>query len=298
VPPAAGFPEKAAAAQFLGGLRARGILQAGTRPTEPVIAKGVVAPDLFPTSKQIDAKLGRGLLRWPYVTVLHHGITPDIREFTHSRDVIGHQRDGFADQKKIRALMQRGVSVKLNAVSHWHRGIRELVRLIEADHPYAVASYIFWTPPGETGMLPHRDPGHVLAIQLEGRKRWQLFAEPENVRGTPGLDVDTTEMTHDFVVEPGDVVLLPHGYAHSVEAVDTESFHVTFTLSEPSLIDLLEGLREIAFENDRATFVEFDKIPMRERPAAVVESLAACVAGVQADRWVSKALELKRAKTG
>lgn len=237
-------PEETPAARLLADLHNAGALRPGMRLTEPSLLHGVHATDVFPAREEVERKLARGLLRWPYLGVLQHGVTPELWEYTHTRDVIGHRRDGFADHLKIRALMDRGASVKLNALSHWHRGTRALVQAIERVHPYAVSSYAFWTPPGETGMLPHRDPGLVLAVQLEGSKRWTIYDEPPEVKTTPGIDVDTTVVREEFVTVPGDVVVLPHGWAHVVDALDEPSFHVTFTLTGPSTADLVEGLRE------------------------------------------------------
>ncbi|BBY46636.1 hypothetical protein MARA_00660 (plasmid) [Mycolicibacterium arabiense] len=291
-------PAGSAARRLIADLHARDVLVPGDRPVRPSVVTGIDVDGLFFAPAELMGLLDRSLLRWPYVTVVHHGATSSIGEFTRTRNVIGHRRDGFVDRAKIRALMNKGVSVKFNSISHWHRPVRELVTALEAQHPWAVSSYAFWTPPAESGMLPHRDPGHVVAIQLAGRKRWQLFDAVDDERGTPGIDVDLSRVTDDFVVSAGDVVVLPHGTPHAAHALDEESLHLTLTLTEPSAIDLLEGFRQVTVESDRPTFVEFDKLSLDERPSAVIAAMRARVHDLDTTAWLDATLALMREKTG
>lgn len=35
-------------------------------------------------------------------------------------------------------------------------------------------------------MLPHRDAAHVVAVQLEGFKTWELYADNDQIRADAG----------------------------------------------------------------------------------------------------------------
>ncbi|QIZ00876.2 cupin domain-containing protein [Streptomyces sp. S1D4-11] len=198
------------------------------------ILRGAVDPAGHLSSAVIEQKLDASLLRWPYFSVLRQGAVPPESAYTRTRDVIGHQRPGFPDAAAIHRLMAVSGTLKLNQLADWHRPTRTVVEQLQAAAPVAVASYVFWTPPESRGMLPHRDAAHVLALQLEGRKEWQLYASSGQVRAGAGLDVDTARPTHTFALEPGDVLYLPHGWPHDAVARDGDSLHLTFTLTEPT----------------------------------------------------------------
>lgn len=263
-----------------------------------LVLKGAVDPSAFITSAEIDQRLEASLLKWPYFTVLHHGEQPPVHTYTSTRDVIGQKRSGFPDAEKIRRLMAEGASLKLNQLTDWHRPTRDIRRALEELLPAAVASYLFWTPPEQTAMRPHRDAAHVIAIQLEGRKEWHLYARPEQVVSTAGLDVDSSSPTHTLVLEPGDVLYLPHGWPHDARARDGSSLHLTFTLTEPTPEDLLEALMK-RFSAERTDLVHRHhartlEAKSEEVRAALLEELS----GLDTEKWVSLALATMRETVG
>ncbi|RCG26478.1 hypothetical protein DQ384_28970 [Sphaerisporangium album] len=133
--------------------------------------------------------------------------------------------------------------MKLNQLEDWHRPIRDLLREIEARVPAELKAYVFYTPCDNTGMLPHRDGSHVLALQVAGAKEWRIYDSPGDIDARPGLvDLDVDSHSHSFVMEPGDVLYLPHGYPHVASARGGTSLHLTLTITEPTPLDLIESL--------------------------------------------------------
>jgi len=55
-------------------------------------------------------------------------------------------------------------------------------------------------------------------------------------------DVDPDSRSHTFVMEPGDVLYLPHGFPHVATARGGTSLHLTLTITEPTPADLVEAL--------------------------------------------------------
>ncbi|MGW5126944.1 JmjC domain-containing protein [Streptomyces sp. NPDC004069] len=151
-------------------------------------------------------------------------------------------------------------------------------------------------PPESRGMLPHRDASHVVAVQLEGRKEWQLYAEDDQVRSSAGLDVDADRPSHTFVLEPGDVLYLPHGWPHDAVARDGDSLHLTFTLTEPTPDDLLEALGAYVLDHNWELAHRFHATTLEERTANVREALLA--AALDDDTWAQTALRPQREVTG
>lgn len=203
----------------------------------------------------IQRTLDAGLLRWPYFTILKDGNQPELSAFTKSRPVAGQSVKGFADPDKIREHLAAGATIKLNQLKDWHRPTRDLMCEIELLWPAELKSFVFYTPCDSTGMLPHRDGSHVLAVQIEGTKEWRIYDAPEYVDARPGLlDLNADSHSHAFVLDPGDVLYLPHGYPHVATARDGTSLHLTFTITEPGPSDLVRSLLATCADDlDRAS---------------------------------------------
>lgn len=192
----------------------------------------------------IQGILDVGLLRWPYFTILKEGLQPAVTEFTRTRMVANQPVTGFADPEKVRELLRSGATMKLSQIEDWHLPTRTLMREIEALMPAELKSYIFYTPRDNTGMLPHRDGSHVLVIQISGAKEWRIYDSPEWINAHSGLvpEMDVDSYSHSFVMEPGDVLYLPHGVPHVATARMGTSIHATFTITEPGPQELAESV--------------------------------------------------------
>jgi ribosomal protein L16 Arg81 hydroxylase len=82
-----------------------------------------------------------------------------------------------------------------------------------------------------------------LAVQIAGAKEWSIYDRPDQVDARGGvLDIDVESHAHSFVMEPGDVLYLPHGYPHVATARSGTSLHLTLTITEPAPLDLAESL--------------------------------------------------------
>ncbi len=239
------------------------------------------------------------LLRWPYFSLLRDGAVPELAKYTKSRNVIGHERSGFLDGAAVRAYLRAGASLKLNRLSDWHRPSRDIRRALEGSLPVAVSCYAFWTPPERRGMLPHRDGSHVIAIQLEGRKQWRVYCGHDQGESDAGLEVDASDPTYEFVLEPGDLLYLPHGWTHEARAIgEQNSLHLTFTLSEPTPESLLEGL-QVAFSCQEGSLQrQFHKLDLQERACRTQQGLIDLARSLSDDEWVTNALETMRKQAG
>ncbi|MGX4734284.1 JmjC domain-containing protein [Kitasatospora griseola] len=207
--------------------------------------------DASPVTGMLDEKaiqeiLDVGLLRWPYFMLLKEGVQPAISDFTRTRNVRGQGVSGFADAGKVRRLLDSGATMKLSQLEDWHLPTRSLMDEIESRLPAELKAYVFYTPCDNTGMLPHRDPSHVLALQIAGAKEWRIYDTPDKVDSRGGLlpDLDADSHSHSFVMEPGDVLYLPHGIPHVATARTGTSLHLTLTLTEPAPLDLVESVME------------------------------------------------------
>jgi 50S ribosomal protein L16 3-hydroxylase len=80
-----------------------------------------------------------------------------------------------------------------------------------------------WASPGG-GVGPHFDSYDVFLIQVQGRRRWRIGRMP-GARLRPDVPVKIIEdfvAEEEWVLEPGDMLYLPPGWAHDGDAVDGE----------------------------------------------------------------------------
>ncbi|MGW6690735.1 JmjC domain-containing protein [Streptomyces sp. NPDC054961] len=249
-------------------------------------------PDGLIDEHAIQAQLDAGLLRWPYFTLMREGNQPAIGDFTRSRYVLGQRVGSFADPEKVRSHLAAGATMKFSQLEDWHLPIRTLMRALETRIAAELKAYVFYTPCDNTGMLPHRDGSHVLALQLAGAKEWTIYDAPDQIDARPGLNVDADSRSHTFVMEPGDVLYLPHGFPHVATARGGTSLHLTFTITEPTPRDLAGALMA-TFEQPRVD----PALPLEDRAAAVAEALLNHLDLADPDALVGAAVERMRNRT-
>jgi ribosomal protein L16 Arg81 hydroxylase len=243
----------------------------------------------------IQDMLDTGLLRWPYFTVLKEGVQPGVDAFTRTRIVTGQRIKGFADPRKVREHLAAGATMKMSQLEDWHLPIRNLMREIEARLPAELKAFVFYTPCDNTGMLPHRDGSHVLAVQIAGAKEWRIYDSPDQIDARSGLNVDVDSHSHSFVMEPGDVLYLPHGMPHVATARGGTSLHLTFTITEPTPLALIESLMT-TFADEHLP-ERNHQMTLEDKAAAVTKALLNHLASADARVLVDTAVSQMRKRT-
>ncbi|WP_042377161.1 JmjC domain-containing protein [Streptacidiphilus melanogenes] len=245
----------------------------------------------------VQSILDAGLLRWPYFTMLKEGQQPAVTEFTKKREVGGRPVGGFADPVQVRRLLADGATMKLSQIEDWHAPTRALMQSIEARLSAELKSYLFYTPRDNTGMLPHRDGSHVLAVQIAGAKEWRIYDEEGQIDSRSGLDVDVDSHSHRFVMEPGDVLYLPHGFPHVATAKNGTSLHLTFTITEPTPKDLVESLLSLLVGDGGGLPLRDHRRSPAEEGEAVTKALLDLVGSVDGRVLVDTAVAAMRDRT-
>ena len=79
---------------------------------------------------------------------------------------------------------------------------------------------VSWASDGG-GVGPHVDSYDVFLLQVQGRRRWRVgpVGDPALVPGLPLRILRRFEPRHDWLLEPGDMLYLPPGWAHDGVAV-------------------------------------------------------------------------------
>lgn len=159
-------------------------------------------------------------------------------------------------QSLIAAYHARDYSVRVPDVVPLSPPLERFARALEFLLGAPVSASLFWSR-REARAKIHYDNNDVIAVQLVGRKRWYVSAEPPllhnpwDTSAMPALHPDrqlTVEMG------PGDLLYVPRGATHSVDSLE-ESLHLSILVTPLTvraavlaaldhLSDLDRGLRE------------------------------------------------------
>jgi hypothetical protein len=205
-------------------------------------------------------------LRHPRATMARNGRALPPSAYTNA----GRSKDGtLVNASLVGRELAAGASLMIvDLISCW-RPVADFCRRLSYELGRPVSAGSVLTPAGAQGFSHHYDLYSIFAVQLMGRKTWQLCrptwplpleSVEQSWQGGRHLDEDERlRIKHgdpDVVVEmqAGDVLWLPRGWIHNVFATDEPSLHLTLnvygqsrhTLTK-SIVDILgreEGFRQ------------------------------------------------------
>ena len=179
--------------------------------------------------------------------ITHHAAAP-----TGPAPKIEAATDRRAFARKIEALHANGYTVRVPEVRKLTPQLQQVMRATEGVLHRPVDAVVFWSR--EDGKAPiHHDNLDLIVIQMVGRKRWFLAPETASLpndwdvipKGTPRLD-------NPEVVEvgPGDLLYLPRGTTHRVEAME-DSIHLSVSFTPLTLRDAIIACLDHLSDMDR-----------------------------------------------
>ncbi|CAN0196904.1 unnamed protein product [Pylaiella littoralis] len=152
---------------------------------------------------------------------------------------------GFVWQK-----FREGCSLRMPCPQKYSDPLHRLLSALEEEFGCMVGSNVYLTPPRSQGFAPHWDDIEAFLLQVEGRKRWRVYPPADDGAVLPRLsspnltDEQVGEPVLEVVLEPGDLLYFPRGWAHQAETVgDEASLHITVSAMQGNCwADLVEGL--------------------------------------------------------
>ncbi|GHF54453.1 hypothetical protein GCM10018790_35420 [Kitasatospora xanthocidica] len=195
----------------------------------------------------LDAAFDGGLLRTPYLEMVRSDkVTVPTEAYTTSRVVNGVTHEGFADRAKVIERLRAGATLLLRCVDQWHRPTGELVARLSEELGRRVEAFFFLTPAGGQGLAVHRDDADVFVLQAAGRKTWYVHDAPAAADWSLGElpDDERSRQRLHRVLEPGDLLYVPRGFAHRAVGAAGLSAHLSLTIRDLSLQDLRTALAQ------------------------------------------------------
>ncbi|WP_051829658.1 MULTISPECIES: JmjC domain-containing protein [Streptomyces] len=240
---------------------------------------------------ELDAAFDGGLLRTPYLEMVRSDkVTVPPEAYTTSRVVNGVTYDGFADRTKVLARLRAGATLLLRCVDQWHRPTGELVARLSEELDRRVEAFFFLTPAGGQGLAVHRDDADVFVLQAAGRKSWYVHDAPAAADWSLGELPDDEHSPRRLhrVLEPGDVLYVPRGFAHRAVGAAGLSAHLSLTVRDLSLQDLRTALAQRLADG-----LELPARPLGQ--AAIADACAALLGHARAELGAVEPEELLRA---
>lgn len=159
--------------------------------------------------------------------------------------------DAASFRAKIAAFHARGYTVRLPEIRTLTQDLDVFIRALEVILHQPVKVESFWSR-GDAKAPVHHDDYDIIVIQLRGRKRWFIsmaVSDLQNAWKTAPDGAPRPERFTEVPVEPGDLLYLPRGTTHHVDAI-TDSIHlsigfVPLTLRE-AIIACIDHLSDLS----------------------------------------------------
>jgi ribosomal protein L16 Arg81 hydroxylase len=139
--------------------------------------------------------------------------------------------------------LQSGATLVINRFENHAAAARRLCAEVARFVGLQTTSNAYLSFGGRGTFGKHWDTHDVFAIQLIGRKRWQIFAPtlplPLSHQTSNGAQPASAEPLLDCTLEAGDMLYLPRGWWHQTIPLEEGSLHVSVGAYAPTLYDYL-----------------------------------------------------------
>ncbi|MBP0448671.1 cupin [Kitasatospora sp. RG8] len=251
------------------------------------------------TLADIDAALASGLLRRPYLELVSRGKALDQGDYTTARSVRGHDFGGYADSAKVLRQLDVGATLLMRNIEHWHSGAAALADRLGAELDRRVEAFLFVTPPGQQGLSPHRDDADVFVLQLNGSKRWQVHAVPDDGHWQARQEPNPGPVRLETTAHAGEVLYIPRGAPHSaVGHAAGLSFHLSLTVRQPGTADLRTVLARRLDDGLELPLLPVDQAELRRTAAELLHHYRERLAGLTPEELCAAVETVPEPRTG
>jgi JmjC domain len=208
------------------------------------------------TIAEVERRVTAGGLRHPAFRVVKEGATIGLGDYAEDIPWTPTSFSGTARVERVADEFERGATIVLQALQYQHQPLAEFCRELERELGHTAQANAYYTPASAQGFKVHHDTHDVLCLQVEGEKRWLVYApvlelplkhqKYTSEMGEPG------ELLMDITMRAGDTLYLPRGWLHQAMTSDTPSLHLTVGLNVATWRDAVRtALDEVAEEDVR-----------------------------------------------
>ncbi len=256
------------------------------------------------TISDLDEYLSRRDLRYPSVRLAKSGHILPVASYCRSIKFGDYITHDLIDNDAVHKHYSEGATIVIQLA---HLGLPKIAKLasnLEMELGCGIEAHVYVTPSNASGYEAHYDTHSVMAIQIFGQKKWDLFDSPlpNPTLGQPFRKSKYTPQlpTESHLLKPGGVLYIPRGLIHAASTVSDASVHVTLGLFPPMWLDILAKHLE-----SLTTLNEFRKSPINDylltNASALTSSLEALKKtfgkGIDATRAIAASIEQRRGRT-
>lgn len=161
-------------------------------------------------------------------------------------------KQGPFDDSDFAALPPTHWTLLVQAVDHWVAPVSNLLNYFRFIPNWRVDDVMvsYASSAGNAG--PHYDAFSVFLIQGLGQRRWQVGNKCNSHSALQNNEqlrlLANFEAVHDWVLEPGDILYLPPGYAHWGVAVSEHCMTYSVGFRAPSYAEILSNYCDYQLE--------------------------------------------------
>lgn len=197
----------------------------------------------------VDENQFKGLLDWSTLRgLIERGIIPSTRFSlkynTENVPPLFYMDGDKVDADKFAKLFEQGVSLITYPIESTVPALKRLCDDIEAHIGESVRADAVVTTGAGGALKLHYDTADVVALQIEGSKRWRVYdATVTNpVKGMSAQTPPQSAPVFDDVLRPGDILAVPAGYWHHCDNGPGLSLHLSILIRPPTGLDAVKAL--------------------------------------------------------
>lgn len=152
---------------------------------------------------------------------------------------------GKIDMARLEECLTDGFSIIINHLEEHLPALETLCQNLSANLLENTSVNSIVSSGAEGAFRLHYDFEDLIILQLEGRKRWQIFGPPvlNPVRRMPKpVPPQAGPPIFDEVLEPGDFLFVPAGFWHHCQTMSGRSIHLGIFLIPPCSWDAAKAL--------------------------------------------------------
>lgn len=174
----------------------------------------------------------------PQLRIFQEGSMVDLRRYIDGP--VGNLR---LNPGGLMALLAQGATMVMDGVQDVAPSVLDLTSSFEDALSCICAANLYAGWRTQKGFNVHWDAHEVFALQLSGRKRWQVFAPTRIDPLTDDSDAaqpPTAPPIWDGILSDGDMLYLPRGYWHVATPLEEPSLHMTWSAHTFTGIEFLQ----------------------------------------------------------
>jgi hypothetical protein len=200
-----------------------------------------------------------------------------------------------ADPAKVGLFLAMGASFVGNSIEDISPEARAVTAALAAQFSGRAGANLYCSTRGIPAFPSHCDPHEVFAVQCEGEKAWNIYANraasPVDTLEGPDaqaiIDAVKGPVAMKVTMRPGDLLYIPRGFYHDALASSDASLHVTFSVAPLTGRILFALLEELAAGHE--AFREY--LPDARSGEALEQRIA------ELSGWVARLLDSPRLRT-